>query len=66
MGTTGQSADDAGERNIISGSINDGVDIYGSGTSGNVIAGNFIGTNAAGTAAIANSNDGVSVWVAPE
>ena len=62
VGTSGQSADDAGERNIISGNTkNDGVDIYGSGTSGNVVAGNFIGTNATGTAALGNGGDGVFV-----
>ena len=60
VGTSGQSADDAGERNIISGDPrNDGIDIIGSGTSGNVVAGNFIGTNAAGTAALGNAGDGV-------
>ena len=59
VGTSGQSLDDVGERNIISGSRGDGVDVYGSGTSGNVIAGNFIGTNSAGTAALSNAYDGV-------
>ena len=48
LGTSGQSADDAGERNIISGNTNGEVDLYGTGTTGNVIAGNLIGTNAAG------------------
>ncbi|MGO9919363.1 MAG: hypothetical protein ACLQIB_32270, partial [Isosphaeraceae bacterium] len=59
IGTSGQSADDAGEGNIISGSLGDGVDIYGSGTTGNVVAGNFIGTNATGTAGLSNAYDGV-------
>ncbi len=46
VGTTGHSADDAGQRNIISGNAGgSGVDILGSGASGNVVAGNFIGTN---------------------
>ena len=52
IGTSGHSADDAGQRNIISGNLSDAVDFYGSGTSGNVVAGNFIGTNASGTAAV--------------
>ena len=54
VGTSGHSADDAGERNVISGNAHDGVDIYGSGTGGNVVAGNLIGTNAAATATLSN------------
>ena len=54
IGTSGQSADDAGERNVISGNTYGGVEIEGSGTGGNVVAGDFIGINAAGTAALAN------------
>ena len=61
IGTSGHSNDDAGERNVISGNLDDGVDIYGSGTSGNVVAGNFIGTNATGTAALGNSDEGISI-----
>ena len=61
IGTSGQSADDAGERNVISGNgpSADGVDIYGSGTSGNVVAGNFIGTDAAGPTALGNGGDAI-------
>ncbi len=47
----------AAVRNVISGNVN-GLMIFGS---GNVIQGNFIGTNAAGTAAILNSNQGVTI-----
>ena len=36
-----QQVDDVGERNVISGSGNDGVEISGSGTNGNVVAGNY-------------------------
>ena len=61
IGTSGQRADDAGERNIISGNLGDGVDLYGSGAGGNVIAGNSIGTDATGTDAIANGGDGVYI-----
>ena len=49
IGTDGNSVDDVGERNIISGSGNDGIDIFGAGTDGNVVAGNFIGTDPTGT-----------------
>ena len=65
VGTSGQSADDAGQRNLISGSLDDGIDIYGSGTAGNVVAGNYIGTNTAGTAALGNAGDGVYFAEAP-
>ena len=38
----------AGAGNVISGNTDDGVEITGSGTSGNLVVGNLIGTNAAG------------------
>ncbi len=38
-----------------------GVLISGVGTAGNTVAGNFIGTNATATAALANSNNGISI-----
>ena len=49
IGTDGRSVDDAGQRNIIAGSDNDGIDIVGTGTDGNIVAGNFIGTDVTGT-----------------
>ncbi len=56
IGTSGQhGAADALERNIISGSLQQGIEITDSTASGNVVAGNLIGTNASGTAALANS-----------
>ncbi len=42
------------ERNIISGNIDAGVDLNGTGTNYNQIKGNYIGINASGTAALAN------------
>ncbi len=60
IGTTGQSADDAGQRNIIAGSSagGDGVDVWAA--NGTVVAGNYIGTNPAGNAAIVNvDGDGI-------
>jgi hypothetical protein len=43
----------AAARNVISGNIDNGVAISGSGATGNVVEGNYIGTNAAGTASLA-------------
>ena len=48
----------AGAGNVISGNFNDGIDL-GAGANNNVIQGNLIGTNATGTAAIANSFQGI-------
>ncbi len=61
IGTSGHSNDDASQRNIISGNLNDGIDIEGAGTSGNVVAGNDIGTNASGTAALGNGYEGITL-----
>ena len=50
----------AGDGNLISGNTGDGVEITGSGTTGNLVAGNFIGTDWTGTVAIGNGT-GVEV-----
>jgi hypothetical protein len=44
----------ANEANVISGNTGAGVDIQGTGTTGNQVQGNLIGTDSAGTAMIAN------------
>jgi hypothetical protein len=44
-----------GASNVISGNSSDGMNISGSGTTGNVVEGNLIGTSADGTAAVPNS-----------
>jgi hypothetical protein len=51
----------AGARDVISGNASVGVDVVGSGTTGNVIEGDYIGTSAAGTAAVPNRINGVDV-----
>jgi hypothetical protein len=55
---------DAGFGNVISGNDDSGVLILGGGT-GNRIEGNLIGTDAAGTAALANTPNGVRVANSP-
>ena len=59
IGTDGKSVDDVGERNVIAGSDNDAIDIYGAGTDGNIVAGNFIGTDVTGTRSLGIAGDGV-------
>ena len=50
-----------GEGNLISGNHENGIGIYGSGTTNNTIIGNFIGLDSTGTAAIGNGYEGV--WI---
>ena len=63
IGTSGQSADDAGQRNVLSGNDYTGVIISGAGTAGNTVAGDYIGTTASGEAALGNGRygDGVDI-----
>ena len=50
-----------GAGNVISGNTGDGVDINGSGTTGNVVAGNLIGTDVTGDVALGNASSGVYI-----
>ena len=50
-----------GAVNIISGNKSSGLDISGSGTTGNLVIGNHIGTDATGTLPIPNANQGVLI-----
>ena len=59
IGTNGTDADTAGERNIISGNDDDGIEIGGSGSSGNLVAGNYIGLASSGTAPMGNDQAGI-------
>lgn len=51
----------AGAGNVISGNNSIGIGINNANTTGNKVQGNLIGTNAAGTAALANSQGGISI-----
>ncbi len=51
----------AGAANIISANVGSGVDVQGSGTTGNQVLGNYIGTDVTGSVALANKTDGVSL-----
>ena len=55
----------AAERNIISGNDWRGVQIEGSGATGNVVEGNYIGTDVNGTADLGNTFDGLLIYGAP-
>lgn len=66
IGTDGDGVADADERNVISGNRGSGILIANSfslysETCDNVVAGNYIGTDAAGTSAIPNFLDGVTI-----
>ena len=47
--------------NVISGNGGNGVELEGSGSSGDTIEGNFIGTNPSGTGSVPNTDDGVLI-----
>jgi titin len=71
IGTNGDGVGDATEGNLISGNGGFGIILGFNGMPGqaannNVIAGNFIGTNAAGTAALGNAYDGITVGIAAD
>jgi hypothetical protein len=59
IGTDGDGLHDAVEGNLISGNNNSGVRIIGG--VNNVVAGNLIGLNAAGSVALTNAGNGVSL-----
>ncbi len=48
-------------RNVISGNLGEGIEIFGSLSDANIIQGNFIGVNASGTDAIGNRLSGIFV-----
>src|SRR5579884_2643980 len=50
----------SGARNILSANTNNGL-LFDSGASGNQVLGNYLGTNLFGTAALANSGNGIEI-----
>ena len=64
IGTDGNGASDALERNVISGNSGNGITIFDdvvTGTNQNAIAGNFIGANATGTGDLGNGGVGIGI-----
>jgi len=65
IGVNGADVDAAGERNIISANgftgFYAGVQIYGTGTNQNVLAGNYIGTDVTGLVALGNAGVGIYI-----
>src|SRR5262249_53771570 len=55
IGSNGDGVNDATERNLISGNSSYGVQLTGSGTSGNTVAGNWIGLKSDGATALPNT-----------
>ena len=56
---------DSGAGNVISAGEKSGIYIFQTGAAGNLVQGNYIGTNAAGTEAIPNAWDGITITSAP-
>ncbi len=54
-----------GDCNDIAGNTGNGIDIVGSGATGNLVTGDFIGTNRTGTAAIRSNQSGIRINGAP-
>jgi hypothetical protein len=56
----------AGAGNIVSANLNDGIQLWGSGTSWNTVEGNLIGTTKTGLSGLGNSANGLSLIAGPQ
>ena len=56
IGTNGDGVADEWERNVISGNLMYGIQLAGTGTDANVVAGNYIGVDATGRSGLGNGN----------
>ncbi len=56
----------AGEWNVISGNVRNGVRMYWDGTDGNTVSGNYIGTDETGTQELGNGYDGIIIEAGPQ
>ncbi len=55
----------SGAGNLISGNLEDGIFIVGTGASSNLVQGNLIGTQVSGTLALGNGRAGIGISAAP-
>ncbi|MFC1511417.1 right-handed parallel beta-helix repeat-containing protein, partial [Candidatus Margulisiibacteriota bacterium] len=56
----------SGEENVISGNIQNGINIFGSDTNSNVLEGNYIGTDLNSTVSLGNGQNGVNLVNGPQ
>jgi titin len=66
IGTNGDGAGDAAERNVISGNGSHGIDITDESTNNNIVAGNYIGVAIDGSSALGNMGIGVEILSGPD
>ena len=66
IGTNGDGAGDAAERNVISGNGSHGIDIWSESTNNNIVAGNYIGVAIDGISALGNTGIGIEILSGPE
>ena len=66
IGVNGSDTNAASEGNLIAGNTSNGIEITGTGTNSNTVAGNWIGTNKTATTSLPNSQNGVDIALGAE